>query len=453
VKSNLNEVLGRRGNHVEREPNPRERAPVDETAATELRLFADNESTLYRQKLAIVENLKKKKRAGRYDAALAPKLWLYWVDAAAKQYSKEFSDGRDWATMFNKPTREFVAAEIAIDEKKRIDAGKYEPLSPSAQRAQDDRVRDVFGERERRGNPVRDPTMAQAVAAYRAGNDAGAGYAPYRDEPGEDTVNNAVEAAERDGWELVLSRRTSDDVALLRNADGEWMAIGGDGMGRNAWAVDVSTALGSERRGNPAGEPFDHVTAWTEQAKPAFDALPGNVRNTVFDVGELAGDLSQNEDLDMPWPTTGHPLRKNMSEWPTAILAHAARVVYFYGHWAPRGSAGQEAQKNGAYWKFSNYADQILSARVGLKRNRRASGAGFVSLVVLEGNLRAQISTPWSWRNFDIGPASSDLAMKARTIIEKHPAPKERATWEREEDAVLRDLKKIREPYFGSDEE
>ena len=46
-------------------------------------------------------------------------------------------------------------------------------------------------------------TMAAAVAAYRAGNDRGEGYAPYTDERGEDTVDAAVEAAQRvDGWEL-----------------------------------------------------------------------------------------------------------------------------------------------------------------------------------------------------------------------------------------------------------
>ena len=88
------------------------------------------------------------------------------------------------------------------------------------------------------------PTMRQAVYAYRCGNNAGAGYAPYADEPGDGSVEEAVAAAERvDGWALVLERSTSEDVAVLRNADGEWMAIGGDAMGRGAWAVDITTAV------------------------------------------------------------------------------------------------------------------------------------------------------------------------------------------------------------------
>ena len=83
-------------------------------------------------------------------------------------------------------------------------------------------------------------TMADALAAWRTGNDSGRGYAPYTDEAGEDTIDEAVACAERDGWTLVLDRNTSDDVAVLRNGDGELMAIGGDAHGRGAWAVIIA---------------------------------------------------------------------------------------------------------------------------------------------------------------------------------------------------------------------
>jgi len=82
-------------------------------------------------------------------------------------------------------------------------------------------------------------TMRQALALYRAGNDAGRGYAPYTDEAGDDTIAEAVACAERDGWEVVLARETSSDVVVLRNGDSEWLAIGGDAMGRGAWAVEI----------------------------------------------------------------------------------------------------------------------------------------------------------------------------------------------------------------------
>jgi hypothetical protein len=83
-------------------------------------------------------------------------------------------------------------------------------------------------------------TQDQAGRLYRRGNDAGRGYAPYADVAGEDTVSAAVEAAEHDGWTLVHPRYDSSQVAVLSSADGEVMAIGGDAMGRGAWAVMVS---------------------------------------------------------------------------------------------------------------------------------------------------------------------------------------------------------------------
>ena len=51
--------------------------------------------------------------------------------------------------------------------------------------------------------------------------------------------------ADWDGWTLVLERTNSDAVAVLRNGDGELMAIGGDAMGRGAWAVDITSAVQS----------------------------------------------------------------------------------------------------------------------------------------------------------------------------------------------------------------
>jgi hypothetical protein len=94
-----------------------------------------------------------------------------------------------------------------------------------------------YGEEDARMATI---TMVQAVEAYRAANNRGEGYAPYTDEAGEDTIDEAIACAERDGWSLLLERHTSDDVAVLRNGDGEHMAIGGDAMGRGAWAVSLA---------------------------------------------------------------------------------------------------------------------------------------------------------------------------------------------------------------------
>lgn len=84
-------------------------------------------------------------------------------------------------------------------------------------------------------------TRNEARRLYRAGNHLGLGYAPYVDEETEaDTVLDAVKAAESNGWKLVHSRDATDDVAVLVNGDGEYLAIGGDAMGRSVWAIPLS---------------------------------------------------------------------------------------------------------------------------------------------------------------------------------------------------------------------
>lgn len=78
------------------------------------------------------------------------------------------------------------------------------------------------------------------MCLYDWGNDHGCGYAPYTDDVGDDTIDAAVACAEADGWTLVYARRTSDEIAVIANADGEWIGIGGDAFGRGAWAVPLS---------------------------------------------------------------------------------------------------------------------------------------------------------------------------------------------------------------------
>lgn len=58
--------------------------------AHELILFADNEVKLYPQKLAIIRNINRRLKKGTYDPAKAPKLWKYWFDAAAQEYTRQF---------------------------------------------------------------------------------------------------------------------------------------------------------------------------------------------------------------------------------------------------------------------------------------------------------------------------------------------------------------------------
>jgi len=80
-------------------PRHRHAAPIDETAARELDLYAENTSELYGQFKSIIAN------------------------AAAKRYVKEF--GGDVKTMFPKALREHLAAERAREEHDRIVRGEH----------------------------------------------------------------------------------------------------------------------------------------------------------------------------------------------------------------------------------------------------------------------------------------------------------------------------------------
>ena len=63
---------------------------VDEDAARELELYADNTASLYNQKLAIIQNITRKLKNGTYDHSKAPKLWQYWIDAAAREFVEQY---------------------------------------------------------------------------------------------------------------------------------------------------------------------------------------------------------------------------------------------------------------------------------------------------------------------------------------------------------------------------
>jgi hypothetical protein len=101
--------------------------PVDVHAKQELELYAYNTFELHAQHEAIIANLLKKIQAGRYDHKLAPKLWEYWIESAAKAYCKEFcSAGQPWHKMFPTNLRRELAKEVADQEYRKITGGEYE---------------------------------------------------------------------------------------------------------------------------------------------------------------------------------------------------------------------------------------------------------------------------------------------------------------------------------------
>lgn len=98
----------------------------NETDARELDLYAENTSELYGQFKSIIANLQRKIKAGKYNAAKAPALWMYWYEAAAKRYAKEFAHSpSEWSRMFPKALRMHLAKERAEQEYRNILHGEY----------------------------------------------------------------------------------------------------------------------------------------------------------------------------------------------------------------------------------------------------------------------------------------------------------------------------------------
>lgn len=89
----------------------------DESVASELRMWIDNDAQLYRQQYQpILKNLGKKRDKGVFDQKLAAKLFMYLVVNGAKSYAKQFGGpGQKWNDMFSMKVRKLVADEFATD--------------------------------------------------------------------------------------------------------------------------------------------------------------------------------------------------------------------------------------------------------------------------------------------------------------------------------------------------
>lgn len=94
----------------------KKRSKGDKAAARELILFADNESSIYPQRVSIHKNLLKKIKAGKYSDTKAAKLWGYWFEAAAKSYARQMANPADWSRIFSASTRRLAARTYASRE-------------------------------------------------------------------------------------------------------------------------------------------------------------------------------------------------------------------------------------------------------------------------------------------------------------------------------------------------
>ena len=96
-----------------------DRLASDPVAMGEIEMYIDNNGNLYRQQfLPIIKNIQRKIKAGRYDHALAPKLWGYLIENGMKMYAKENRDPR-WMDLLSTKDRKVLAqkyADVYYDE-------------------------------------------------------------------------------------------------------------------------------------------------------------------------------------------------------------------------------------------------------------------------------------------------------------------------------------------------
>ena len=111
---------------------------TDTHAATDLKLYIDNDGQLYKsQTTSILKNLATKKVRSTYKHDLAVKLFGYLVESGAKKYAKEFgSPNQPWHKMFDVPTRKAVAEELTRDFEGEFELGNYDRLLPKKYQAE-----------------------------------------------------------------------------------------------------------------------------------------------------------------------------------------------------------------------------------------------------------------------------------------------------------------------------
>ena len=84
----------------------------------ELKLYIDNDASLYRQRyMPILKNLSKKKKKGRYRKGLASKAFMYMIDDGAKRYVKSY--GGNVRDVFPKRQRKQLAKDY-VEEFEQI---------------------------------------------------------------------------------------------------------------------------------------------------------------------------------------------------------------------------------------------------------------------------------------------------------------------------------------------
>lgn len=115
-----------------RRTRPRRKNPDISHEAWELILYAQSSGAMQPQRDVIIKNVIRKINRGAYDASKAPRLWQYWIDQAAQEYTREHDTpipGRRTSYgVFTRPIRLEAATYIAPIYYDEIKSGEYSHL-------------------------------------------------------------------------------------------------------------------------------------------------------------------------------------------------------------------------------------------------------------------------------------------------------------------------------------
>lgn len=247
----------------------------DEHAATELELYIDKDSGLYRQQTQpIIANLLRKIKAGKYDSVKAVKLWEYLMDSGAKKYAKEFASPNEWNTIFTKATRRAVAERFAAQFEMNVKAGEYAGFSAKGQ--------STFGGLETRQNPVRQSPVGWW--AKRADAEQECQRLNYRGGGVYEVVRDGGLAARENPVELNLDDETevTQFISMFGTMRGKQLAnklgLKGPKSAKTAsalsnYAWNKYTAIQQRKNGN-----INTALQYEKIADRIYETLPEDVR-------------------------------------------------------------------------------------------------------------------------------------------------------------------------------
>lgn len=99
----------------------------DEVAAREISLFADTDGKLYNNyRRPILVSLSRKHKAGTFTIEKGADAFMPYIEAAMKQYQREFGNPRkSWTTLLNINDRKLLAKEYAEAANIEFNLGNY----------------------------------------------------------------------------------------------------------------------------------------------------------------------------------------------------------------------------------------------------------------------------------------------------------------------------------------